>query len=199
MSKVQAIFGLGNPGAQYRGTRHNVGFQFVDAVAGEYQADLKFRVRFTADTGQASVAGTRIWLVKPKSYMNRSGSALRAFNSYYDIALPDTVVVHDDLDLPAGTVRLKRDGGHGGHNGLRDIISLAGARDFIRIRIGIGRPPPGQPTTPYVLGVPRKQDQSLIDDAVRDAVDALPDILSGRIEHAMNVLHSRQPAQSPAT
>ncbi len=191
MSGIRAIFGLGNPGAQYRNTRHNIGFQFIDAVAAEYQADLKFKIRFTSDIASASIAERRVWLIKPKSFMNRSGTPLSRFNAYYGINLADAIVVHDDLDLPAGTVRLKRAGGHGGHNGLRDIITRSGSNEFIRIRIGIGRPGGSKSTTPYVLSIPNKADQSLIDSAIADSLQALPSILSGRIELAMNALHSR--------
>ncbi len=190
MTEIRAIFGLGNPGAQYHNTRHNAGFRFVDALAAEYQAELNLSVRFTSDIGRMNFDGQRIWLVKPKSFMNTSGIVVRSFTHYYKFDSSSLIVVHDDLDLPLGSARIKRSGGHGGHNGLRDILKHIGTRDFLRIRIGIGRPAVGQSTTPFVLGTPNRHDQSLIENSIDDAAAVLPDILSGQIETAMNKLHS---------
>ena len=194
MTQTRAIIGLGNPGEQYRHTRHNCGFRFIDALAAQCQLQLKLNPRLKANLVRATVSEVPVWLVEPITYMNRSGTAFQLVTNYYDIDPGNTIVVHDDLDLPAGVVRLKSTGGHGGHNGLSDIISRTGNPDFLRIRIGIGRPNPKLGTIPYVLSTASLHDQKLIDDAISDALDSLPVILRGNLERAMTALHSRPKA-----
>ena len=189
--QTRAIFGLGNPGRQYQDTRHNCGFRFIDRLASDSHVELKLIPRLQSHLVRTRIGDAPVWLVKPMSFMNRSGSAFRLVTSYYDIDPKDTIVVHDELDLPPGTVRLKSKGGDGGHNGISDIIQHNGGGEFLRIRLGIGRPRGNASTVPYVLSNPPNAEQSLIDDAITDTLQSLDYILAGKIEIAMNCLHSR--------
>ncbi len=191
MSAVRAIFGLGNPGEQYRKSRHNCGFRFIDRVSEQQQVQLKAVPRLQANIVRTKIAGVSVWLVQPMTYMNRSGNAFRLVTRYYEIDPEDTVVVYDDLDLPVGNIRVRRSGGHGGHNGVSDIIAQSETCNFLRIRLGIGRPPGKANTVSYVLSVPSSADQLLLDEAIDDAVDALPEMFAGNLEKAMTGLHSR--------
>jgi len=187
---VRVIVGLGNPGAEYLRTRHNVGFWFVDALAAEYRAAFKAARRFHGDTARARIEGETVLLVKPDTYVNRSGLAVRAVLDYFKHSPEEVMVVHDDLDLPPGTVRFKRGGGHGGHNGLRDVIRHCGP-DFGRLRFGIGHPGGGGQVIDYVLGTPRPEEEDAILDALGEAMRELPKFLAGDAEAAMRVLHNR--------
>lgn len=191
MPLTRAIFGLGNPGNQYRNTRHNCGFRFIDQVAAQHQVQLKSNTRLQADMVRVSIDATPVWLVQPMTFMNRSGSAFNLVTRYYEISPEQAIVVYDDLDLPVGDIRVRRSGGAGGHNGVSDIITHSGTRDFLRIRLGIGRPPRNANTIPYVLSLPSATDRVLINQAIDDAVDALPEMLAGNLEKAMTMLHSR--------
>ena len=191
MMQTRAIIGLGNPGRQYQNTRHNCGFRFIGGLASQCQVTLKLNPRLQCHLVRTSINEVSVWLVQPITYMNRSGSAFRLFTHYYKIDPKNVIVVHDELDLPAGVVRLKSKGGDGGHNGIADIIRNSGNGEFLRVRIGIGRPPAGSGTTPYVLSVPPQSEQTLIDQAISDTFGSLDDILAGKLEIAMNRLHSR--------
>ncbi len=185
---IQLIVGLGNPGADYVMTRHNAGFWFVDALAdrlgGRWNADRKFH----GEVARVSMGGHDLRLLKPQTFMNRSGLAVQALASYLKIVPQAVLVAHDEIDLPAGEVRLKFGGGHAGHNGLRDIISHIGA-DFGRLRIGVGRPR-GE-TIDYVLGRPSRADEDAIVAALREGLDVLPALLDQGYEKAMTRLHTR--------
>ena len=189
--QTRAIIGLGNPGRQYQNTRHNCGFRFIGGLASQCQVTLKLNPRLQCHLVRTSINEVSVWLVQPITYMNRSGSAFRLFTHYYKIDPKNVIVVHDELDLPAGVVRLKSKGGDGGHNGIADIIRNSGNGEFLRVRIGIGRPPAGSGTTPYVLSVPPQSEQTLIDQAISETFGSLDDILAGKLEIAMNRLHSR--------
>lgn len=191
MAVTRAIFGLGNPGQQYRDTRHNCGFRFIERIAQQHQEPLKANPRFQANLVRVRIDGVPVWLVQPMTYMNRSGAAFNLVTGYYEIDPKDAIVVYDDLDLPVGNIRIRRSGGAGGHNGVSDIIAHSGTRDFLRIRFGIGRPNHRINTVSYVLSVPPAKDQLLIDEAIDDTVDALPEMLAGNLEMAMTSLHSR--------
>jgi PTH1 family peptidyl-tRNA hydrolase len=195
---VELLVGLGNPGPEYASTRHNAGCWLVDRVARLHGSPLRRESKFNADCGRIRIAGRELWLLEPLTFMNRSGQAVVAFASYYRIAPPAILVVHDDLDLPPGGVRLKRAGGHGGHNGLRDLIRQLGADNFLRLRLGIGHPGSSAEVLNYVLGRARTEDQVLIDQAIDDAVRELPLVVSGQIEKAMHALHSRRVAPAIA-
>ena len=188
---VHLIVGLGNPGQRYAQTRHNAGFWFADRLASHYGATFQRAARFHGELAQIQ-SDARCWLLKPATYMNRSGQSLAAMARYYRYGPEHILVAHDDLDLPPGTVRLKRGGGHGGHNGLRDIMAQYGARDFLRLRIGIGHPGSSDQVTDYVLSRAARDDEALIDEAIDEAVKVVPRILEGELERAMHVLHSRK-------
>ncbi len=190
-SSVQLIAGLGNPGAEYERTRHNAGFWFVDALSREWGGSFRREAKFHGEVCRISVKGTSVWLLKPETWMNRSGQAVARLSRFYKIPLEQILVAHDDLDLPPGTIRLKQGGGHGGHNGLRDIISLLGGNGFLRLRIGIGHPGSREEVTPFVLGRPSEKERELIEEAIGRAVQELPHIVSGELQKVMNHLHSR--------
>jgi len=191
VSDTRAIFGLGNPGKQYRNTRHNCGFRFIERLAEDCQVQLKSSSRLHADLVRATINGASVWLVQPMTFMNRSGAAFNQVTRYYGIDPERTVVVYDDLDLPVGSIRIRRSGGAGGHNGVSDIIAQSGRRDFVRIRLGIGRPRRQANTISYVLSTPCTNDQQLIDQAIDEVVDALPEMITGNLEKVMTSLHSR--------
>ena len=137
---LKVIVGLGNPGAKYTETRHNAGFWFIEEVARKYSATFRPENKFHGEVAKISLQGKDIWLLKPATFMNRSGLAVKSLLSFYRISAEQLLVAHDEIDLPPGTAKLKTGGGHGGHNGLRDIISQLGTNDFHRLRIGVGHP-----------------------------------------------------------
>ena len=193
--RPELVVGLGNPGPKYEGTRHNAGFWLADRLAGRLGAAFRPARRFPLDACEANTAEGRVRLVKPTTYMNRSGQAVGAIAEYFRIAPAAILVLHDDLDLPPGTVRLKEGGGHGGHNGLRDIAAHLGTRDFARVRLGIGRPGhPGKDPIDYVLERPRAEERRLIDDAIGQVLDWTGAVLAGDLQPVMKALHTRRGA-----
>jgi PTH1 family peptidyl-tRNA hydrolase len=187
---IRLVVGLGNPGAQYEATRHNAGFWFADALAVHHNGQFRAEAKFHGLLCRLVVGGADLRLLKPLTFMNRSGQSLAAVMRYFDIAPEHTLIVHDDLDLPVGSARLKQGGGHGGHNGLRDVIQVLGSRDFWRLRIGIDHPGDRQQVVSYVLSRPSREDEERILDAVDDAERCLPDLIEGGFQKAMNRLHS---------
>ena len=187
---VKLIVGLGNPGSEYAGTRHNTGFWFVDLLAHRHHTVFKAESRHHGQTCRLTLHGQECRLLKPSTFMNRSGQAVSSLANYFRIAPQEILVAHDELDLPAGSVRLKTGGGHAGHNGLRDIMSATGSRDFHRLRIGIDHPSDRRRVVDYVLGRPSKADRDAIEQALALAADCLDEILSGELQRAMNQLHT---------
>ena len=184
---IKLIAGLGNPGSRYDNTRHNAGFWLLDALAKRESLSFRQESKFS---GEACRFGD-CWLLKPQTFMNRSGQAIAALANFYKISPEQILVAHDELDLPAGTVRLKNAGGHGGHNGLRDTISqLGGSKAFWRLRLGIGHPGNKSAVVNYVLHEPSKTERSDIDQVIDLSLDNLTMIVNGDFERAMNVLHS---------
>lgn len=191
MTAIKLIAGLGNPGAEYRGTRHNAGADFVAQLARNAGVELRADSKFFGLAGQLTLAGHDLRLLIPTTFMNRSGKAVAAIAGFYKILPEEILIAHDELDLPAGSARFKRGGGHGGHNGLRDIIpSLGNNRDFQRLRIGIGHPGHASKVTGYVLGAPGPTDRQRIDQCIDEAIAALPLLLDGDEVKAMTRLHS---------
>jgi PTH1 family peptidyl-tRNA hydrolase len=195
MAALRLIVGLGNPGAEYLRTRHNAGFWFIDALAQRENARFGFEGKQLAETAKIHLDGQTLWLLKPTTFMNKSGSAVNAALRYYKIEPEEMLVAHDELDLPPGTARLKFDGGHGGQNGLRDIVGHLGHGKFHRLRVGIGHPGHKDRVTPWVLGRAGAQDENAIIDAVADALDVLPLAVRGEMNEAMKRLHT--PKASP--
>jgi len=187
--EIDLIVGLGNPGSQYARTRHNVGFWLLDQLAAS-GADLRVESKFQAEVGTLKFGGRRVALLKPTTYMNLSGQAVGAYARYYKIQPAAILVVHDELDLAPGTVRLKRGGGHGGHNGLRDITAQIGA-EFLRLRLGIGHPGSADKVVEYVLGNPPTDDRLPIEDAISRGLAVLPEIIAGQTDKIMNQLNRR--------
>ena len=187
---IRLIVGLGNPGADYVETRHNAGFWMVDLIADEHAASFRFEKRFNGDLCKFSNAGRDCYLLKPQTFMNHSGRAVSALARYYKIKAEQILVLHDELDLPPGTSRLKQGGGHGGHNGLRDCIAHLGSNDFFRVRIGIGHPGNAKQVIDYVLKRPSISDRKAIDNAIQDALAVMSLVLGGNVEKAMHALHT---------
>ncbi|MCF6253408.1 MAG: aminoacyl-tRNA hydrolase [Thiomicrorhabdus sp.] len=190
MSSVQLIVGLGNPGDKYAQTRHNAGFWFVDEVARQYGAVFRPETKFLGNVARVQANGLDVWLLKPGTFMNRSGQSIQALAKFYKIPVESILVVHDELDLDPGVAKLKVGGGHGGHNGLRDMIAVMG-KTFPRLRLGIGHPGHRDQVVDYVLKAPSKIDRQLIDDAVYRASKVMPDVLQDDMQKAMYVLHSK--------
>ena len=190
-AQVDIIVGLGNPGNEYANTRHNVGFWFVDELSRKYGGSFKSEKKFQGEVAKTRIASRDVWLLKPDTYMNASGASVLALMQFYKLKRQNILVVHDDLDLPVGTVRLKESGGHGGHNGLRDIISRCGGNDFLRVRLGIGHPGTKEKVTGHVLKKASADDQREIEYAIDDTVRVLDDIVTGDLQKAMQALHTK--------
>lgn len=190
MASIQLIVGLGNPGAEYDRTRHNAGFWFVDALARKYGGSFRHENKFHGEVVRLTIDGHDVRLLKPLTFMNRSGQSVSALAKFYRIPVDAILVVHDELDLPVGTARLKKGGGHGGHNGLRDLNSALGGNGFMRLRLGVSHPGHKDQVVDYVLKKPSKQDEQLINDAIDDGSRVVPLMLEGEMERAMHQLHS---------
>ena len=189
---VKMIVGLGNPGPDYQHTRHNAGQDFVDALAQHYSESLTATAKFFGHAGRIIVAGRDLRLLIPTTFMNRSGQAVAAMAQFFKIEPESILVVHDELDLDPGIARLKIGGGHGGHNGLRDIISALGNnKNFGRLRLGIGHPGNAKLVSNYVLKRASIDDQNKIADAIGNALPYISDLISGDWEKAMRELHSK--------
>lgn len=193
MSAVIAlIVGLGNPGPQYEATRHNAGFWFVEQVARQQGEQFRLENKFHAEIAKVVIGPNQVWLLKPNTFMNRSGRSVAALARFYKIPLENILVVHDELDLDPGTVRLKLGGGHGGHNGLRDIVAQMGGKDFMRLRIGIGHPGDSKQVSNYVLSRASATEQRAIDESIDRALAVLSQVVSGEFQKAMNDLHTQK-------
>lgn len=186
MTAIRMIAGLGNPGHEYQTTRHNVGYWWVDELAHLQNLSFKNETKFHG----LMARGHETLLLKPHTFMNASGRAVGALAQFYKIAPDEILVVHDDLDLQPGAARLKLGGGHGGHNGLKDIIAHLGTRDFWRLRLGIGHPGERAEVVNFVLNDPRKEEQVLIEQAMQRALEVSDLIIAGKQEAAMLKLHS---------
>jgi PTH1 family peptidyl-tRNA hydrolase len=191
LTAIKLIVGLGNPGSEYRGTRHNAGADFVEELARQCGTSLQAESKFFGLAGRVTLSGHDLRLLIPTTFMNRSGQAVAAMAGFFKIAPEEILVVHDELDIPPGTARFKRGGGHGGHNGLRDIVpALGNNKDFYRLRIGIGHPGHASRVTGYVLGAPSQVDRTRMDACIDEAIAALPLLLNGDGTKAMTRLHS---------
>ena len=201
MSAIRLIVGLGNIGPEYEDTRHNAGFWWVDAVAQANGARFAREAKVHGDVARATVHGNSLWLLKPGTYMNRSGRAVAALAAFYRIMPAEILVVHDELDLLPGQSKMKLAGGNAGHNGLKDITAALGTPAFWRLRLGIGHPRTlnlNQDVADFVLHAPRRDEATLIRDELERSLVVLPDCAAGHLEAAMHKLHSR-PKPRPDT
>jgi peptidyl-tRNA hydrolase, PTH1 family len=189
---LKLIVGLGNPGTEYARARHNAGFQLVEELARRHGAVFRSEPRHRAELARARIGEAELWLLKPMSYMNHSGDPVRSVASFYKVPVSQILVAYDELDFPAGVVRLKLGGGAAGHNGMRDVIAQMGD-GFWRLRIGIGHPGDRTQVLEYVLGRPSSADAALIQEALLAGADALPLMLTEGAQIAMNRLHGRDP------
>lgn len=186
---ISLIVGLCNPGSQYENTRHNAGEWFLNAILQAYPVHLRTEKTFKGELGLLHVDHHECRLLKPTTFMNLSGESVAAVANFYKILPQSILVAHDELDLPVGTVRLKKGGGHGGHNGLRSLISCLGSTDFLRLRIGIGHPGQAHLVTNYVLNRPSRDEENKIMDALQAPLPYLDKLLEGKVQAVMNELH----------
>lgn len=190
------VLGLGNPGGRYRNTRHNAGFMVVDQLARRAGVPCD-RKQLGALVDRLRIGDQDVIVAKPQTFMNLSGQAAASLRGFYKVDVSEIIVVHDDVDLPFDDVRVKLGGGHGGHNGLRDIQARLGGNGFIRVRFGVGRPPPGWDTANYVLGSFSDVESARLDDVVASAVDAVDAVVCDGVRAAMNRINARPKAGSP--
>ena len=191
MSGIKLFVGLGNPGDKYGNTRHNAGFWWIDAVCALTNSKVILESKFFGAAGKLNPTSDT-WLLKPTTFMNASGKAVAALAQYYKILPEQILVIHDELDLPAGGVKLKIGGGHGGHNGLKDIAAALGTPNFWRLRLGIGHPGDRNEVVNFVLKAPLKDEQSVINGCIDDSINLLPLLQSGDFEVAMLKLHTKK-------
>nr|WP_294841138.1 aminoacyl-tRNA hydrolase [uncultured Methylotenera sp.] len=191
MSGIKLFVGLGNPGEKYAATRHNAGFWWVDQVAAATNSKLAVDAKFFGFAGKLSPTSDS-WLIKPTTFMNASGKAVAALANYYKISPAEILVIHDELDLPAGSIKMKFGGGHGGHNGLRDIHSALGTPDYWRLRVGIGHPGSKNEVVNFVLKAPTKDEQQLIDDSIYESSKLVDLMLKGEFDSTMLKLHTKK-------
>ncbi len=190
-NKIKMIVGLGNPGSEYEQTRHNAGFWFIDELAWQYKATLKEEKKFFGSVARISISGSDLWLLKPSTFMNRSGQAVAALAQFYKIKPEEILVVHDELDIPCGRIKFKLGGGNGGHNGLKDIQARLGTPDFYRLRLGIDHPGDRNLVVGYVLNKPSPEHRQQIDEAINKSLKVVPMLLAGEWEEAVRFLHSK--------
>lgn len=192
-TSISLIVGLGNPGTEYAQTRHNAGFWYVEAIAQRFNITLKAESRFSGLVGRGLIDGHDVRLLLPTTFMNLSGRSVAPLAKFFQIAPSNILIAHDELDLPSGCIRLKTGGGHGGHNGLRDIVPQIG-NDFHRLRIGIGHPGHKEKVHGHVLGRAPKAEQDLLDQALDEALRLTPMIVQGDIARAMSQLNGFKPS-----
>lgn len=188
---LQIIVGLGNPGSEYEQTRHNVGVWLIESLLTQHSKTLRFEKKIFGYITEIELNDHKVKLFKPNTYMNVSGKAINAVLNYYKIPSTGLLVAHDDLDLDPGTIRLKFDGGHGGHNGLRDIIQSIGTNTFYRARIGIGHPGNKNAVTSYVTKKPSKTDHSKITESIDNLCTYIPELTTGQFDEVMKEIHTR--------
>ena len=202
LTPIRLMVGLGNPGSQYEGTRHNCGFQFLDEYARQVKQSFSLERRFQGELARVG----EMWLLKPITWMNRSGEAVATLSSFYKISPLETLIIHDELDIKPGELRLKQGGGSAGHNGIKSIVQCWGNADFFRLRIGIGHPRDStilsqkkQAVADFVLQSPNRSEQTLIESAVLRALNAVPYLQRGEMGEATRLLHTLPASSLPQT
>jgi PTH1 family peptidyl-tRNA hydrolase len=182
---VKLVAGLGNPGSKYAMTRHNIGFMVADLLAARHSISIG-KEKKRSETGKGMIVGTPVVLTKPLTFMNLSGETVGPLAAYLDIIVEDIIVIHDDLDLDFGRIKIKTGGGHGGHNGLKSLISHLSSREFVRIRVGIGKPPAGGDVSSYVLNQFSAEEKKELNNVIELAADAVEAVISEGVARAMN-------------
>lgn len=190
---IKLFVGLGNPGPEYEDTRHNAGFWWIDAVARALGVHLVMERGYHGTMARANVQGRTIWLLEPQTFMNLSGKSVAALARFYKIAPEEILVVHDELDLPPGQAKLKKGGGHAGHNGLRDIHAQLGSSDYWRLRLGVGHPGDKSQVVGWVLKKPPSEELAAIEEAIARSSIALPLLATGDVERATVQIHTSKP------
>ena len=188
---IQIIAGLGNPGEKYEKTLHNAGFWFLGDLALKYGGIFRYEKRFDIESCKVDISGHAVWLIKPQSYMNLSGRPIKSFLDYYQLKVNNLLVIQDEIDLPSGTTRLKTGGGHGGHNGIRDVIQHCGP-EFFRLRLGVGHPGEKNKVINYVLNPGSKKIESAIKNNINDAISVMPILIEDGFDQATKVLHTKE-------
>lgn len=196
---VKMIVGLGNPGPEYLMTRHNAGFWFVDALANKLSLSFSQDKKSQSELCRYQSGSTDCWICKPQTYMNDSGLSVQALCNYYKIPMDQVMVVHDEIDLPPGITRLKEGGGHGGHNGLRDIIQRTGDKEFMRLRIGVGHPGSKDKVVPYVLGRASADEENKILDSFSLALEKSDQFFEDNLNKLMTELNKKNKSESDST
>jgi PTH1 family peptidyl-tRNA hydrolase len=194
---IRLLVGLGNPGPEYEATRHNAGFWWLDAAARKLGAALRAERSYHGLVARVNRADAPLWLLQPQTYMNLSGKSVAALARFFKIAPEEILVVHDELDLLPGQVKLKQGGGHAGHNGLKDIHAALGSADYWRLRLGIGHPGVKAEVVDYVLRKPSPEDREALDAGISRSLEALEPMLAGDMERAMMKLHAKPPRPKP--
>lgn len=189
------IAGLGNPGKEYENTRHNAGFMVMDALADKLGADISEK-KHKALCGKAVIGGEKVILMKPQTYMNSSGEALRAASDYYKVDPENVLVIYDDISLAPGQLRVRAKGSAGGHNGIKSIIAHLGTQEFSRVRVGVGEKPPRMDLADYVLGHFSQEEKKIMESAVKEAAEAVIEAVTEGIEHAMNDHNRKKDGQA---
>lgn len=190
-NEIKLIVGLGNPGDEYKNTRHNVGFWFIDALLSKYNSSSRMDKKFSAEVARLEIVGKEVRLLKPQTFMNCSGQAVSSIANFFKIAPDEILVVHDELDIPVGTLKFKKGGGNGGHNGLKDIQNKIGSADFWRLRLGISHPGDKNKVTSYVLKNPPDNELKLIEHSIERVLDEINTIVIGDFSSAMSKLHGK--------
>lgn len=186
------IVGLGNPEKKYDKTRHNIGFHVIDAIADKYNIDIKEK-KHRALVGSGYIEGTKVLLVKPQTYMNRSGESVAEVMNFYKLdPETDMLVAFDDISLEPGNIRIRKKGSAGGHNGIKDIIALTGTQNFMRIKVGVGEKPKGWDLADYVMGSFSQEDKAKVDEAISDAIEAAVLMMQGDVDKAMNNFNAKK-------
>lgn len=184
-SDTYVIAGLGNPGSEYEKTRHNMGFRAIDVLSSDEGIQVN-RSKFHSLIGRGRIAGRKVVLVKPQTYMNRSGIAVRESAMYFDVPPQNLIVIYDDIDLPTGSIRIRKSGGAGTHNGMKSVVEQLGTKDFVRIRIGVGAASDGEDLVDRVIGKVPKAEQEILQEAAAEAAGAVRDIIELGVDNAMN-------------
>ena len=197
-TRMKIIAGLGNPGSEYAKSKHNVGFMLVDALADKLGV-TEWKDKFDARIGEARIGTEKILLVKPQTYMNESGQAVGPLMNFYKTAIEDLIVVHDDMDIPAGTIRIRKKGSAGGHNGIKSVLAHVGDEHFARVRIGIGRPLPGWTVVNHVLAPFTAEDEPKISAAIDYLLPAVECIVTEDVDMAMNKYNPKKQKKKKAT